>query len=136
MGKTEIAYMAGFFDGEGSIHIDSCPMKRPRRLIVQLGQANEWVLKIFQFQFGGKIYEHHDKRQRRQLWQWRLNSQQALDFLLIISPYLKLKKAEAEIAIKFQQAKSPRGKKLTEEEAAIEEAQAILVHSLKDKSNY
>jgi len=136
MKRADIAYLAGFFDGEGSISIMRRAKGKPYWLRVQLGQANNWILKMVQFQFGGSLFHHKPRENRREAWQWSASANIAKDFLKCILPYLKLKRGEAEIAIKFQEGKMPRHEALTEGEKAVEEAQRILLSSLKDKSMY
>lgn len=135
MRKTDIAYMAGFFDGEGcitlyktrgiySLHVDIC-------------QCNEHIIKWFQFCFGGTIhtrYENHHKFKKQ--WRWHTSGGNAMGFLKTIIPYLVLKKAEAELAIKFQSRRANKIKfRRSDEEKALDEAARILMHNLKDKTN-
>lgn len=136
MKKIDIAYMAGFFDGEGSISIMRRAKGKPYWLRVQLGQANKWILQLIQFQFGGSLFHNRPRENRREAWQWSASANIAMGFLKCILPYLKLKKGEAEIAIHFQEGKIPRHEVLTEGEQAVEEAQRIMLGSLKDKSKY
>lgn len=79
-----------------------------------------------------------NKLSKLQCYQWAMTSNKARDFLTLILPYLKLKKPQAEIAIKFQASKNSRHfRELTEEETIIEEAQRIMVmglHGRKQKS--
>lgn len=140
MKKTDLAYMAGFFDGEGWITISE------KDLRCGVAQANEWIINLFKFRFGGRIYTRDPKNHKghlgkRFIWDWRIDSRQAALFLEAIKPYLILKLAEAQIAIEYQANKTyrqihrkgrPPG--MTDKEKAIAEAQRILLHNLKDKS--
>lgn len=63
------------------------------------------------------------------MWHWILGARKASEFLKLILPYLKLKRPEAELAIKFQSVKKMRPIK-TDEEMAVEEAQRIMLQNM------
>ena len=136
MKKTDLAYIGGFLDGEGCICLTRFGNKRQYiRLDVQVVQANEWVIQWLKYSFGGfvckvKSYKLHHK----QRWAWKISSREALAFLKVILPYLKLKRGEAELAIKFQESRRGRGNRVTGAEKVLEEADRILMSKLKDKS--
>ena len=144
MKKTDIAYMAGIFDGEGSITI----AKRPATpkwnpcyyLKVNIGMANEYIPKLFQFYFGGSIYRYEPRGlSKLPLWNLKLTTRQATELLSVLLPYLKLKRNEAELAIAFQAKKQHGGMwgesgYKSDEQLAVEEAQYILMKDFKNKS--
>jgi len=66
------------------------------------------------------------------MWHWTIACRKAGEFLKTILPYLNLKRPQAEIAIKFQDAKKFRNSK-TDEESAVEVAQRIVMSRMKDK---
>lgn len=131
MKKTDLAYIAGIIDGEGTIAL--CPAQRGNskpsfQLTVKVSNTNEWLIQWLHFSFGGscyakKIYGENDKQQ----WEWALWTVRASEFLKLIYPYLRLKKPQAELAIKFQGARRGRGHRLTEGEMAVMEAQKFLL---------
>ena len=100
--KLELSYLAGLFDGEGSIqiahvHKSHSPGPGQHELRVQIGSTNqsiiEWVKLFIQ---SGSIqrkmtagYPLH----RKPMWYWHLASQTAEDFLKLIYPFSKMKKA-------------------------------------------
>lgn len=102
-----LAYIAGFFDGEGSIVI-------PRRytnlrrgckfsLSVRIVNTYKPVIDLCQRLFGGYVYEKPiEKSHHKQAYQWYVNAQKGEDFLKLILPYLVVKKEEAEIAMEFR----------------------------------
>lgn len=143
MKKTDLAYLAGFFDGEGCIQLRRKTKCQSLVLRVTIGQPNRWILECYRMAFGGsvrpqKLPKEFPKAKPQSLWAAADNI--ALEFLKVISPYLTLKQGEAKIAIQFQETKALRRRngrrKLTEEQLAIEAAQRLLVHNLKDKSKY
>ena len=134
MKKTDLAYVAGLFDGEGSISIVKNKKWNNHTLQISLGSTDEWICQSLKMMFGGNISlknETHDGI--RACWQWSNGSRKAYNTLLLIVPYLRIKRPQAEIAIKFQKAKIERAfgkglnKFLTDEERAVREAQRILV---------
>ena len=140
--NIDLAYFAGIIDADGTICISKS--EHPANtstgckftLMVQVGQADEWLPFALQDAFGGSVNE--DKRQYERydnaskFLVWTVSSQLALKFLTAVVDYLHMKKPQAEIAIAFQE-KRRRGKKKTTEEWATEEAQKILVSSMNKK---
>jgi len=146
MKKTDLAYMAGLFDGEGCICIGKSKQKNGKdryTLKVHITMANPYIPQIFRMAFGG-YFVLRTAAQTKHLptWRWSVEANLATDFLEVLSPYLKLKKSEAILAIEFQRAKYGTGSRLgfsrysrkTEKERALEEVQYILMKNLKDKS--
>ena len=135
MKKTDLAYMAGIFDGEGSICLRRVARKGMHQcylLEVSVGNTNEWIIQQFKFAFGGFAgVNRHGTKNHQVYWQWSLAAIKAGDFLKIIYPYLKIKKPQAELAIKFQEQKTGRRfRERTDAEKAIEEAQRITMVNL------
>lgn len=92
--------MAGFFDGEGYIGI----LKRQRKnwnieyfVQISIGQNDgatmDWIIE----HFGGHL--HNVKRDNS--YYWIVSNKNAHTFLKEITPYLKYKKPQAELAIEF-----------------------------------
>jgi hypothetical protein len=106
-----LAYIAGIFDGEGSIVIgvrkpDGIKHQSPSHFL-QVGITNtnrlliEWLLATC----GGHISDNsHAKSRAGQLpcWAWRVIGWDALQFLEKILPYLRIKTEQAIFAIQFQ----------------------------------
>ena len=142
MKRTDLAYFAGIFDGEGAIgitkHVSKNGYKRGYyfELVVQLANSVEWLPQSLKMAFGGHIsFQDASKGSfvgKLPLWRWTAHARQAALFLKAILPYLKLKHYQAEIAIQFQDAKY-YGKRRTETQYAVEEAQRILIHSKTSK---
>lgn len=116
MSDISLEYLAGFFDGEGCIVIDKDRRKKsPNYQLVariKLAAHQSSVLYEFLKRFGGNIYNHKAyvtfyysaKAQKS----WRVNGQFAYSFLLTISPFLVLKKPQAELAMEFYTSKFNR----------------------------
>jgi len=98
----ELAYVAGFFDGEGSIYL--CHGSN-YFLCATLTNTRYDVLKQISERFGGQISKspNPDKKYtRKQLYRLRWYSNQAKSFLELIWPYLIIKRDKAILAIEFQ----------------------------------
>lgn len=129
MKKTDIAYVAGIIDGEGCIYIEHGKKGKAIQLSISVGSTDKWLCEFLKFSFGGCLYQMKSKT--LPFWKWEIRTRQAGTFLELILPYLRLKRPQAEIALQFQKARHVQGKRRTEEEKAIEEAQYVLLKSLK-----
>ena len=108
MNNNDVAYIAGFFDGEGSIFISKS--KKQYYLGITISNTNLSVLESIQRVMGGEISKSPDNRENRlQLFRLRLYSSEAKKFLERLLPYLKIKKEQARLAIEFQ-SKMEKGK--------------------------
>jgi hypothetical protein len=96
--KFQLNYIAGFFDGEGCIFIKAIKNKciPPLKTIgVTITNNNPAVLKFIQKKFGGNIILKRNSA-------WQLYSHPKIEyFLRAVIPYLKIKKEQAEVALKF-----------------------------------
>ena len=139
MKKTDLAYFAGILDGEGSIVIHKNKPQTQRGSInptyvieVNLTNTNEWIVRQFHFSFGGNVYLNKRKTDKTQnIWVWQISANKALPFLKTLLPYLKLKRGQVEIAIKFQEEKvRKRYRRSDEKDLAIAEATKLLISNL------
>jgi hypothetical protein len=115
--QSKLAYLAGFFDGEGSFSI--CRTRSTVRtmadgsikkyivykLDVSLTNTNREVLDWIVSNFGGAVYaSKQESRKSTYLprYSWRCNNNEERErFILGVLPYLKVKKPMAEIALEF-----------------------------------
>ena len=135
MKRTDLAYIAGIVDGEGYIGITADHHKRGRRsyrLRVTVTNTEIWLINHLKFAVGGGlVILKNPSVHRQQCWQWQIGDRKAGEFLKLILPYLHLKKPQAELGIKFQEAKGRSTRGLTDNERAVEEAQKILLQTMK-----
>lgn len=113
MEKHDLAYIAGFFDGEGSINLLKSIRRRKKAnwcaeytLTVAMGQKDGETLDWIKDNLGGNIC----KIKRDGSYFWYQSNRKAETFLRIILPYLKYKKPQAELALKFYDERPPREK--------------------------
>ncbi len=97
MNNIDLSYLAGFFDGEGCISILKTTKKdwNPSYFLqAQIGQKYGDTLVWVKENFGGNMYTARDQT-------WIVTNYKAYEFIKLIAPYLKYKKPQAELAIKF-----------------------------------
>ncbi len=120
--KNDLVYIAGFFDEEGSVVISGSGRGStvPSSLNVTISQKKRAILDWIVDTIGlGCVIT---KRNQTGVHQLRVNGQEAGDFLRLFVPYLKDKKREAEIGIKYQDLllkqnpTSATGPRLTEQQ--------------------
>jgi len=130
-----LAYAAGLFDGEGSIFIGKVKTSRNKsgllfRLHIEMCNTNEPAVRWMQLYFGGSVYERYaDSDARRTLWSWQLRGKKALEFLKIISLYLRIKKLQAELAIEFQ-SRQILGRYTKAHRNILDEANSVLMSKM------
>jgi hypothetical protein len=100
-------YIAGFFDGEGCVGIYGNPGKRfhLRACITQnIDIFSAFLLTEIHKRFGGSLVKATSPIYRNgEVFTWQTYSIKACAFLKAIEPYLILKKAQAKIAITWQE---------------------------------
>jgi len=113
--QGEYAYIAGLFDGEGTIHISN-----QLYLAVRLRNTNKAILKWIQSIYKmGHIYSDN-RSPNKPCYSLELASYQALSFLKPLLPYLKIKQDQATLAFQFQQG-TTSGRDLTPSQKRIRE---------------
>src|SRR3990172_828553 len=103
---AKIAYIAGFFDGEGCVRL-----KNANHVIAHITNSNQRILTEIQDLFGGQI-RRQERTPNKTIYNWYITSSEAYDFLKTLSPFLKEKGPQAMLAIKFHEQKGS----LTKEE--------------------
>ena len=105
MSKTTAAYLAGFLDGEGSFGIrksqDKYYVSR-----VRATNTNKEIIEWMHKSFGGSLYFRDFKSETlRNAWTWTLEGKSIVLFLKKVIPYLKIKKAQAQLLLKREELK-------------------------------
>ena len=124
-----LPYLAGVFDGEGTVTIINhrklyCRRVNPSvNLRIAVVMTDEQIPTLFSVVFGGTIknYSRNGHPKWKSVWLWGENSSQAVDVLKQLLPYLILKKPQALLAIEFMENYHPQkggGKPLPPEEFA------------------
>ena len=108
---SDKAYIAGFFDGEGSILIRNMQKSNKKYSVcyypeVSIVNTHKPVIKYIQKMFGGRIVLHskYEKRfGRKELYKLTFRKEELTRLLLNIKDYLNIKKENANIVLEFTQ---------------------------------
>lgn len=109
MGKIDIRYLAGFFDGEGCFYIGTQKKKdktypKAQILLGQSGEDGLVLLQDIQKEYGGNLYLHLKPGQSGatknayKLW-W--NKLEGIILITKLLPHLKLKQQEARNVLNY-----------------------------------
>ena len=119
MTNEELAWAAGFFDGEGCVMIVKKRSAHAIRLAVC--QVNPTPINLFKKFFGGHtLYSTPKNKNWHPQWKWEQDSKSAYETLTKLLPYLIVKKDAVELALEFQKLKK-KGRKITEQDLIIEQ---------------
>ncbi len=92
MSGMSTEYVAGFFDGEGSVNIHKRKGHRGCTLYVSIGNTDHAILEQFKAQFGGSVsLLRKQDGNRRPIWKWSTSCNTAVNFLRTIQPYSIIK---------------------------------------------
>lgn len=113
MKETTKAYLAGLFDGEGCISfLRQYENKSSFVLHAIIGSSDWGIINWLKDNFGGVVKEQkpnafHAGFKRNKIYgRWILRTRNALAFLKEVYPYLKIKKKQAELAMKYYETVS------------------------------
>ncbi len=112
--KLELAYWAGFFDGEGTISINRRLIKNNYKnpshcLYISISNTNkEIVLEFLKFFGVGQIHtyeRHHKSKKWKTVWRGDIWSREGYTIIKQLYPFLRVKKRHCNIALNFQENK-------------------------------
>jgi hypothetical protein len=101
MGLTtnQLAYLAGFFDADGSVGLH---LKDHRAHVrIQVAGIHHGSIQAFRDAFGGGALHLEHKPRCRPLWRWTASGSPARDALRQLLPYLTVKGPQAEAALEL-----------------------------------
>lgn len=122
LSSEELAYIAGFFDGEGCVVISKRKPYRDKKytsynLVTNISNTDKDVVDYIHSVIGGSIRENKKGKRYRVCYANVFSSEQSYQLLKYLLPYLKVRRKQAELAIKFQEVvNSSKNWKLTKEE--------------------
>lgn len=133
--SVALSYLAGVFDGEGSIIIKVKHYPKSKRgwrehlshtVMSQMGSNSKEAILWFYNRFGGSIWNDKAMSSRKNFnqWHWEVTGDKCSNCLKALYPFLRIKKYEAKVAIDFQDGKDSMS--LNEREA-----ERHYLHSLK-----
>lgn len=124
MKKNTLSYVAGLFDGEGSIVIAVSKPSEKRQTIspshwlqVSISMTHQPTIEWLHTNFGGHVTNNgksESRGARRPCYAWRLEGNQAKDFLHKVTPYLICKREQALLAVEFQAKRQGNRNRLTD----------------------
>ena len=104
-GVADLAYIAGFFDGEGSVSVFK---RKPVHgcinpifiLMVEITNIDKAVLEYIKstIGLGGCLYGHIEPN-KRTVYRLMYRGRQAIQFLELVKPFLKVKVSQTNLAI-------------------------------------
>lgn len=140
--EKDLAYFAGFVDGEGYIGIKKyirnkkyAPMYSER---ISVGGLCERAIKSFNDLVQGYIYYHKpNKKSPNGFWTWEVTEDNARRFLTMILPYLRIKQLEAKIVLALGKNKlKTQRKKIGESDIKLRESLYIITKMLHKGDRY
>lgn len=107
MKTTEIAWAAGFFEGEGTIQISGRRQKSIGILSVELSQVDLVPITFLVQRWGGSVYRYPKTRTGRSYNRWVFIARNAATFLRDIEPHVVRDEVRVKIvlALTFQDQK-------------------------------
>jgi len=140
--REALAYCAGFFDGEGCIHIerfqDNRHLHPQYALRLELANTDTRPLQLFKDLFGGSIRKRKEPRPEKwsTAWVWQIKTNMAKIFLDELMPFLVTKKEEARLGLEFREkCVKYNGRKLTKGEIDKREKYYWEMRGLKKRDN-
>lgn len=95
-----VQYLAGFFDGEGTISVYRNRKGKYTVLTIAVGQNDPTPLKLFHNIFGGSLFSRV-KSSGVIHWVWRASPNVAYNTLKTLRPYLIVKARQADLALEM-----------------------------------
>ncbi|MBL8090437.1 MAG: LAGLIDADG family homing endonuclease [Anaerolineales bacterium] len=121
----ELSYIAGLFDGEGSITLVRHRSNRTHSPQVSIASTDYEVVLWCQKRFGGSIVTKQPRKSNHSVsYDWRLTDRQSLEFLKLIRPYLIIERKIRRIDLLLNDyiACTPRNGRYTKEMAERKQA--------------
>lgn len=118
--QTALAYMAGLFDGEGTLSI-GCDKPNPPKWIspryfpfISIGMVDEGAIRRVSSVFGGTVYAERGYHGHRKIYRWRQCGRKKVSSIVeMLYPYLCVKKEQATLLLEFCELLSRKWKEKT-----------------------
>ena len=105
--KEELAYLAGFVDGDGAISVQSGGAGKKRE-IVEITNTDLTVIDFVQLHWGGNIWSTRQKPHHKEVAHLRIVTKQAREFIKDLLPFLNQKLKQAELVLKWSENKKSK----------------------------
>ena len=124
--NERFAYIAGLFDGEGTVLINERKSTSTYHrdfpsyaLSIVISNSDRGIIDWLNDTYGGYVNEHSEDagfESHRPSWQWKKFGTEAMGFLKLMLPFLRIKRRQVELAIAFQKSKDAiKGTCITED---------------------
>jgi len=104
---SKYAYLAGAIDSDGCIEITKGQKNdRPNptyRIRLRVNQFDGRMVDYLYGAFGGFLITSYNKLRKKNYYTWQIECNKAYYILNRLIPFLRIKKKQAEIAVRFQQ---------------------------------
>ena len=102
--EITLAYLAGFFDGEGYVGISKGYKTSYYLLVCTVTQTDVTPLMIYHQWYKGKVQGPRNVGgNRKPIYWWKAEANRAEKFLLDIQPYLVVKAERVKLALEFRE---------------------------------
>jgi|SRR5579871_467146 hypothetical protein len=139
LNPVDLAYLAGIVDGEGCISINRQKQKDYKkhpyayRGTINVHMTSEstirWIHKTVKL--GSVCFKPVHKKNHKNAWTWAVWSKQAALLIVQLLPYLKLKKKQGKLLLKFQNAMNKHSTKPSLKHMYSQRSMYIKMRSLK-----
>jgi hypothetical protein len=124
--KTDMAWLSGFFDGEGTVRIASPNKRDLGHLEVSIVNTDKQIMNDIYAMFGGVGYlksQKQKKKNHRIYYRWVIASVEASKFLKLLQPWVqrKIVKEKVRVALEYQDIKSENNGKFRKGNPASDE---------------
>jgi len=109
----DLAYVAGYIDGDGSFYCRKEPDKRNGKIYfrcgIRISSTNVQVLQDFKYRFGGSVSSgaiYKNRSHHKPIFSYHLQNQKAFALSKLLIPFLTEKKQQAEILCQFFKSKN------------------------------
>src|SRR5215510_1071963 len=100
MRDVDLAWAAGFVDGEGTITLFLHKRLAQIYIVLSAGNTDPRPLHVLQEMFGGNVSLHkRANATHKTFYTWWLGHRKAANAIRTIEPYLRVKREQAQIAI-------------------------------------
>lgn len=105
MNTFELPYLAALIDGEGCIDLNKHNHTITLTPRVRVGMTNINIILDLREQFGGSFHTRKANANRKAAYTWSLTGKPAVDFLLSIRQWLRIKGPQADLVIGYHNIK-------------------------------
>lgn len=125
----ELAWAAGFMEGEGTVRINAITRRNKGALLVSTVNTDEALIDWFQARWPGYCKPAPGRPGRRDAWVWTIAANVARDFLVAIRPYVVSGRMleRIDLAVRWQELKAVHWRH--RDEAWAEEHFALYLYS-------